>query len=83
VDTKISKPRKPKVLAHQRFAEYLMPPQKVEHDIIEAAWLLPGHGVASIVDDGPFVIAQMRGPDTHQGWGSKKICVCGNDKCRG
>ena len=40
-----------------RIAEDLMPAQKVEHDIVEAARLLPGHGVPGIVDDGPFVIA--------------------------
>jgi hypothetical protein len=59
-----------------------VPPQKVEHDIVEAARLLPGHGVAGIVDDGPFVIAQMRGPDAHQGRGRQKIGVRGNHQGR-
>ena len=39
-----------------------MSPQKIEHDIVERAGLLPGHGVTGIVDSGPFVILQMRRP---------------------
>lgn len=52
-----------------------MPPQKVEHDLVEAKRLLPGHGVAGIVNDGPFVISQMCAPDAHQGWWCQKIGV--------
>jgi hypothetical protein len=43
-----------------------VPPKKVERNIVDAARVLPGHGVAGVVDDDPFVIAQIRGPDVHQ-----------------
>jgi hypothetical protein len=65
-----------------RIAEYLVPAQKVEHDIVEAARLLPSHGVPGIVDDGPFVIAQVRRPDAHQAWWCQKICVRSNHQGR-
>ena len=36
--------------------------EKVQHDVVECARPLPGHGVAGIVDDGPFVVFHMRAP---------------------
>jgi hypothetical protein len=59
-----------------------VPPQKIQNFVIERAGLLPRHGVAGVVNNGPFVMAQMRGPDAHQGRRRQKIGVGGDHQRR-
>ena len=59
-----------------------MPPQKIENFVVERAGLLPRHGVAGIVDDGPFVVAQVRRPDAHQGRRRQQIRIGGDHQRR-
>ena len=59
-----------------------MPREKVQHEIVELARPLPGHGMAGIGNHRPFVMLHVRAPIAASKPVARKIGVRGNNERR-